>query len=169
LRRNQKLNRTRADRLSVPDAGRMSINTEVRGTHAQIEELRILNSTFRRRDWVDDGWEPGLSLVALTLTIEPRKVRLAERVLACVSLHALGRRYERGQDSSDAAVMSDLHALARVPRRRTARDVHAADRGVGLVGWRAGHRRGRAAAGGPNLPASGGGAGFLTAPSLRGG
>lgn len=96
----------------VPAQGRLSLRTEQRGRHAQIEEVRLLTSKFRNGAWSDGAWEPGLTLVAIGVLIAPRDCRFIERSLAGVSLHALARRFERGRDGSDAAVIRDLAALA---------------------------------------------------------
>ena len=49
----------------------------------------------------------------MQVTISPRACKCSDRALVVISLHALARRYERGQDNSDssrdaviAAVMS---------------------------------------------------------------
>jgi hypothetical protein len=68
LRRPHRLHRERREQVRP---ARCIQPFQISGGKAErFEELRILNSTFRRRDWADDGREPGLSLVALTLTIE---------------------------------------------------------------------------------------------------
>jgi hypothetical protein len=43
-----------------------------------IDDLRILTSDYRKPEWSEAAREPGLFVVALTLTIEPRKVQGAQ-------------------------------------------------------------------------------------------
>ena len=62
--------------------------------------------------WTDDAREPGVCVVRITLAIAAHeKLSMATHTFCSVSLHALGRRYQRGRPDTDDAIIADLHAL----------------------------------------------------------
>jgi hypothetical protein len=64
------------------------------------------------RDW--DGEEPDISIAELTLTVDGNRLRSRSRMRCAFSLHALARRYQRGRDSDDAAILHDMELIARI-------------------------------------------------------
>jgi hypothetical protein len=98
---------------------------KVTGAHHKsefaIEEQRICVSWFR-----SDGWEQqeiGVTIVRFTFSVHDGLLRERWRPVANVSMHALGRRLERGQDRSHAALERDLAVLvdtSEVPGERIA-------------------------------------------------
>jgi len=57
------------------------------------------------------------SAASVTLMLYPEFIESNHRI-AAAGLHALARRYERGADRTDRAVLADLMALAEATRRR---------------------------------------------------
>jgi hypothetical protein len=57
--------------------------------------------------------QPALAIVLRSLAVKPPAFEERSIVLACVGLHALARRYQRGAARDDAAVLADLHPLGR--------------------------------------------------------
>jgi hypothetical protein len=116
----------RAWRLALPPGNRVSLSIQMRGGLASIDEQFIASSQLSRREWGPDQWEPGLCLASASIRLAPRKVTMVERDLVACSLHAIGRRFERGAnvaDRSDEAVVRDLVALFRHDPDRLAPDV----------------------------------------------
>jgi hypothetical protein len=65
----------------------------------------------RFADWPDDGQEPGLLVGWFTVEFDEQGAASQLVSLAFVSLHALARRYQRGRDTTEAAIFADLAAL----------------------------------------------------------
>ena len=107
----------RAWRLTMPPENRVSFHVEMRGGRAHLHELLFLPSQTNKPAWDDpDFWEDGLMLTALRVMLAaPRKMTMAERDIATFSLHAIGRRFQRGENASDRtadAVKRDMAAVA---------------------------------------------------------
>jgi hypothetical protein len=85
-----------------------------RGRRGKIIDLRVQPATLQSADWDNDAIEPTLSVAMHWFDVPPRVDQTTSQCLAVVSLHALGRRYERGRDHSHAAIITDLQALATV-------------------------------------------------------
>ena len=107
----------RAWRLTMPPENRVSFHVEMRGGRAHLHELLFLPSQTNKPAWDDpDFWEDGLVLTALRVMLAaPRKMTMAERDIATFSLHAIGRRFQRGENASDRtadAVKRDMAAVA---------------------------------------------------------
>jgi hypothetical protein len=97
----------------MPGRGLLDSSTDLdlRKRTLRISQLRVCPSAFRAAAWNVD--EPGLSVLGLQLDIAPHRFEFAMPSLVTVSLHALGRRYQRAVDVSDTAIFDDLHTLAR--------------------------------------------------------
>jgi hypothetical protein len=65
---------------------------------------------MRMESWVESELALGIRLTEVRFT--RRVLDIKRRPLGDACLHALARRYQRGADRSDAAVLSDLWALA---------------------------------------------------------
>jgi hypothetical protein len=105
----------RAWRMSLPPVNRVSLSIQMQRGVAQIDELFLASSELSRPGWGLGEWEPGLCLASMSIRLGRCKVEMTERDLAAFSLHAVGRRFQRGAsaaDRSSAAVMRDLGALA---------------------------------------------------------
>jgi hypothetical protein len=64
---------------------------------------------------VTDGWIGEKEVIAVFIVgikINRRRFFYFHGLMACVSLHALARRYQRAFDSLDAAIRADMIALA---------------------------------------------------------
>jgi hypothetical protein len=106
----------RAWRLEVPAEHRVAFNVTMRGGRAHLRELLFLASQSNKPTWEPDSWEDGIVLTALRVMLAaPRKMTMEERDLSTFSLHAIGRRFQRGENASDRtadAVKRDVAALA---------------------------------------------------------
>jgi len=98
----------------VPAFGRLEM--EVDGNNLRspcFVELRVVCGESRYADWSDNGLEPGVLVAWYSVEVAERAFESRLVSLASVSLHALARRYQRGQDTTEAAIFADLAALAR--------------------------------------------------------
>ena len=114
LRPDDEVDITRAWR-SISSTGQLCPLIVIRERHRfQISDLRCIPETLRKvdGDWAEDDNEPALVLGLFCLSVERSTATMRTVALASVSLHALGRRYERSRVTSDCAVMADLLRLA---------------------------------------------------------
>jgi hypothetical protein len=72
-------------------------------------ELRLGASRFGREEWTDPT--DGILVILIGATVKHGYLSVRAVVLATVSAHALGRRYERGR-RDEASVFDDLATLA---------------------------------------------------------
>jgi hypothetical protein len=93
--------------------GRLNLIAEFTGGKLDIVDLRVAPDEVTGAEWQGGDPEPALSVLLYALNIAPAVFKETEAVLAVVGLHALARRYERGTDRSDTAVLADLIPLAR--------------------------------------------------------
>ena len=108
----------RAWRSTVPAFGRLDQRITLKGKWLSISETRCIPQHYRQAEWEDDAREPGVSVVRIGMSIAPRReLALAMYTLCSASLHALARRYQRGQPTNDDAIIADLHALAAAHER----------------------------------------------------
>jgi hypothetical protein len=75
----------------------------------EISEVRCAPTSLLQLDWTEP--EAAVAIVLFLIRIEPRAVTDKVRVLAVVGYHALARRYERGADRGDVAILRDLVPL----------------------------------------------------------
>jgi hypothetical protein len=110
---------------------------KVEGRHAEIDETRLAVSKFKFLRWGEGAeWEAGCALINMQVTISPRACKCSDRALVVISLHALARRYERGQDNSDSATLRDIAAVmsGRFVESDLSRDVSVAIAGGARFG-----------------------------------
>ena len=108
----------RAWRVNVPALGRASQQIRLERKSLSITEVRVCPQHYRQADWEADAREPGVSVVQITLAIAPHEtLALGLHTLCAASLHALARRYQRGQPVTDDAIVADLHVLAAAHER----------------------------------------------------
>jgi hypothetical protein len=100
-------------RVLLPEAGRLGDPIgEFADRKLRLAELRAYPIRMRFAAW--DGADELAPALRMTLVVcAPPRFRCENMLLADVGLHALARRYERGADRSDAAVLRDLVPLAR--------------------------------------------------------
>jgi hypothetical protein len=78
-----------------------------------IAEVRICPAWFNSSLWQDENYrEPGCALCEFAMFVEAGKLRHTIKPIAVVSLHALGRRLERGRGREQAALIRDIALLA---------------------------------------------------------
>jgi hypothetical protein len=79
-----------------------------------LSQFRLTAHLSRCKDWAEDEIEHGVSLTVVTCETTKRggyRINLEPVVTVC--LHALARRFQRGRDRSEAAVLTDLSELGR--------------------------------------------------------
>ena len=74
--------------------------------HVDIAEVRCAPTALYQSGWGD--LEQAIALVLFSLKVTPRRIEDKVKVLAVVGQHALARHYERGDSSTDVAVLRDL-------------------------------------------------------------
>jgi hypothetical protein len=101
---------TLSERLRHPRAlCRLRGAAKFEAGHLRVMEIWAVPATLEHDDWHET--EPALALMVRLIRIEPPNfVEKDERVVA-VGIHALARRYQRGAEWADAAVLGDLLAL----------------------------------------------------------
>lgn len=85
---------------------------EPRGRYGRVLELRLVETRLHDSDRA--SMEVGCTIVSDFLKVFAKGARppkLSQLQRAVVSLHALGRHYQRCTDRSDAALMEDLRTL----------------------------------------------------------
>jgi hypothetical protein len=99
--------------FQVPAGARLTLKVERDRHGLRIEEFRVAAGEFRFCSWEDDAADadPGVVRVVLEAT-GWGAVGATANIVASVSLHALARRYQRGFDTSDAAILAELRELA---------------------------------------------------------
>jgi hypothetical protein len=86
----------RSWRLTVPAGNRLALNIDAARTRLQIDELCVSAIDFKFTDWPDDDFEPGVSVLHVRLRAAPHVLELEAPIVACASLHAPARRFQRG-------------------------------------------------------------------------
>lgn len=76
-----------------------------------VGELRVFPSHLRLVHWPPDALEISISLTSVALVLRGDRCLTSHRWLADVGLHALARRFQRGSDRSDEAVLHDLGSI----------------------------------------------------------
>lgn len=121
LRADLLIDTERRWRTGLPAFGRLVLTAERRrGVPPYFCELRAQAGGFRIEDWDEEpgggGFEPGVLLEMILAQPYPGVggggVDVRQTTIVVVSLHALGRRFQRGTDCSEAAIFADLAALA---------------------------------------------------------
>jgi hypothetical protein len=99
----------------LPELGRLSaIATLDRAGCCRVAELRLTPARLSFPGW--DGDEPALALRSVAAALAPPAFALSETLVAGVGLHALARRFERGEGRDEASVLRDLAPLATAHR-----------------------------------------------------
>ena len=98
-------------RQRMPPRSRLAleIDLDARRKSLRICEMRATASSYR-----GDGWETverGLIVLMIQLEAGPHHYTFGSYKLSHISLHAIGRRIQRGLDASEASIMRDFLAL----------------------------------------------------------
>jgi hypothetical protein len=97
----------------LPSAGRLALTIERDKTGLRIEELRVAAGKIRFVAWEDGGSEVDVGIVRIELqAVSWKPAFVVGDLIASLSLHALGRRYQRGFDTSDAAILAEMRTIA---------------------------------------------------------
>jgi hypothetical protein len=97
-------------RMEMPVFGRLGEQRLGLGPkHLHLEQIRLVAASKQRQEW--NRSEDGLSLSRVVIRADDHHIDTRISVLVNVSMHALGRRYERGGARTDDTVMADLQAL----------------------------------------------------------
>jgi hypothetical protein len=109
-RREHLVDAARAWRSTLPAAGRLELSIERQPKSLTIAEMRVGASDFRAPWWERGAIEPGVLVQGIRLVVAPKRFDFAILPLACVSLHALARRLQRGS-MAEESLMIELRAL----------------------------------------------------------
>jgi hypothetical protein len=107
----------------VPAAGRLSFVSKISAHSLIIREVRLVASHVRLSEWPDEDREPGLSIMSIGISSVAGEFWFEHDFIASLSLHALGRRFERGGDKSLVAITADLRAIAEAPHAALGADI----------------------------------------------
>lgn len=91
---------------------RLALKLVEAGDRLTLAELRVVPSRMRMAGWSESESELALGIRLTQIECQRRHLSIKRTLLGDACLHALARRYERGRDRSDAAVLADLFALA---------------------------------------------------------
>jgi len=102
-------------RDTMPRTGRLRLTATWTNKELRITELRARGNTITALDW--DDFELAVEIAIHAIVIAPTAkppgsgFREVHQTVAGLGLHALARRYQRGADQNDTAVVRDLAAL----------------------------------------------------------
>jgi hypothetical protein len=100
-----------ANRLRAPPAlDRLRVMAKFDEGKLRIIEIWVVPARLEHSAWAED--EPAVAISIRSITIQPPEFVETNLRIAGIGLHALGRRYQRGADRTDRAVLADLPALA---------------------------------------------------------
>lgn len=91
---------------SLPPLGQLRLAIRSDDGGLSINEVRCASMSLLQVEWSEP--EPAIALALFSLRVEPRAVKEGVRVLAVVGLHALSRRYDRGDVRTDVGMLRDL-------------------------------------------------------------
>jgi hypothetical protein len=89
---------------------RLAFKVQEAGERFTLCEVRVVPSRMRMEGW--DKSELALAVRLTEIEFAHGHLSISWRPLGDACLHAIARRYQRGEDRSDAAVLADLWALA---------------------------------------------------------
>jgi hypothetical protein len=112
LRHEQVAGTLRNWRCGIPTTFRLgNLTTNLDRDHFEIAEPRLTGSVLLDTAWDGDGVEPGVAVMNYRLRLEGGKLKTHWQAVALISLHALARRIERGEDRAHEAITADLSVL----------------------------------------------------------
>jgi hypothetical protein len=104
------------DRFShLPEFGRLDVVSDFSEGKLKLAELRLTPTRLRFAEWQDEDWETAISVTSTVAIVQPPHFAFQRRDLCCYGLHAVSRRFERGNadQRSDEAVIRDMHQAVR--------------------------------------------------------
>jgi hypothetical protein len=113
FRADQLIDAERAFR-ALPAVGRLSLHVQRDRHGLRIEEYRAAAGMVRFCEWSDAAaMDADVGIVRVELNaVSWGRCYVSGGIVVSVSLHALSRRYQRGFDTSDAAILAELKQLA---------------------------------------------------------
>ena len=100
-------------RLQVPAAARLTLKIERDRHGLRIEEFRAAAGEFRFCSWNSDAVDADVGVVRVVLDATAwQPLSFSGTIVVSVSLHALARRYQRGFDTTDDAILAELRDMA---------------------------------------------------------
>jgi len=112
LRSDQVIDTSRAWAELVSDAFTLGLRINPRKGSLSIIETRVCGGKWRSDGWDEPDWQSGISVIRITLMAEDGCLKTTVQPLANLLLHALARRFERGDGRTTGTVVRDLKALA---------------------------------------------------------
>jgi hypothetical protein len=96
---------------ALPAFGRLRLRIKQERATLELGELRAAPAAVHLPDWDGDAVEAAVAIEVFVLVIKPPLFWETTTTLASVGAHALARRYRRGFDNSETAVLRDLARL----------------------------------------------------------
>ena len=96
----------------IPVTGRLRLEIDLKKKSLHIRELRAIAAETIFDGWAENETEPGIALAARKMEVIPDHFGYDPILLAGISLHALGRWFQRSFHPTRAALLTDLQALA---------------------------------------------------------
>jgi hypothetical protein len=107
----QSLSVTAARWKSLPEWGRLGSSVAREPDRLLISETRLASFTVTMAEWDDPELSVAVTLSALDMRL-PAAFSTCIRVIAAVGLHGIARRFERGSDRSERAVLRDFMPIS---------------------------------------------------------
>ncbi len=98
--------------LKLPKTGQLDTVATFDKGKLKVGELRATPTRLRYAGWTEGDYEHSISLTHTLVFIHPPQFVYDRRDAVAFGLHAIARRYERGADKSDAAVLNDMVPLS---------------------------------------------------------
>ena len=100
-------------RHKLPPLSRLGLEIDLNARRKTIviRESRLTSSGYRDQGWDEDATEIGLIINLIQVRVGPSDYEFRFFTLSHISLHALARRFQRGLDVGEAAILRDLKAL----------------------------------------------------------
>jgi hypothetical protein len=98
---------------SIPSGGCLRLTVRREKRSMSIEDTRITATTSKNAEWGGDASEKSICLIESSLALTKRHAETMATTLAAVSLHALGRWYQRAFTTNDNAIMRDLALIVK--------------------------------------------------------
>jgi hypothetical protein len=94
---------------------RLDLTAKLARHAASLTEIRLVAGEMKRPDNPDwEGVEHDIAATRITASIDGCRIRMTGETLCSFSLHALARRFQRGADGSEAAVLFDCLTAAQI-------------------------------------------------------
>jgi hypothetical protein len=104
----------------LPGHGRLGFLSDFRDGRLRLAEIRCVPARMRFGHWDGDETELAVALIIRTVRSSPPAFSEERILIADIGFHALARRYERGVNRSDSAVLQGLLPIAHQYRAITA-------------------------------------------------